>query len=202
MGVGIQPVTEEVAPTYGLKEARGALISSIKPGSPAEKAGLQPEDVVLSVDGRPIQDSGDLSRYIASKAPGVTVKLELLRGKDRRSIDVTLGTFPDDPGQDASQPEDNRSRLGMTLRDLAPSMAERLELPRGSKGVLVMDVEAGEAAEQAGLGRGDVIVSVNGQPVDGVGAFERAVDQARSEGRVRLRVLRQGEYFVVVLRLK
>jgi serine protease Do len=202
LGVTIGPMTEDLAATYGLKEARGAVVGSVTSGSPAEKAGLQPEDVVLTIDGRPIQDSGDLSRYIASKPPGSTVRLEFIRGKDRRNADVTLGTFPDEPSQAAGQSEDNRSRLGMTLRDLAPSMAERLELPRGSKGVVVMDVEAGEAAEQAGLGRGDVIVSVNGQPVDGVSAFERVVDQARSDGRVRLRVLRQGEYFVVVLKLK
>jgi serine protease Do len=201
MGVRIQAVTEDLAGTYGLKDARGAYVSSIEPGSPAEKAGLQPEDVVLSVDGRAIQDSGDLSRYVAGKPPGATVKLELLRGKERRTIDVTLGTFPDEPSRSAGQNEENRTQLGMTLRELSPSMAERLDLPRGSRGVVIMDVEAGEAAEQAGLARGDVIVSVNGQPIDGVAAFERVVGQARSEGRVRLRVLRQGEYFVVVLKV-
>ena len=67
------------------------------PGSPAEKAGLQPEDVILVADGRAIEGNGDLSRYIASKAPGAVVKIELQRGKERRSVSVTLGTFPDAP---------------------------------------------------------------------------------------------------------
>jgi S1-C subfamily serine protease len=90
----------------------------------------------------------------------------------------------------------------MALRDLTPQAAERLNLPRGIQGVVVMSVEAGEAAEDAGLQRGDVIVSVNGQAVDGVNAFERAVDEARSDGRVRLRVRRDEGYFVIVLRVK
>ena len=202
MGVQIRSMSEDLAATYGLKDAKGAVVTSVQGDSPAEKAGLQPEDAVLSVDGHAIQDNGDLSRYIASKNPGTAVRLELLRGKERRSVNVTLGTFRDEPNQASSQAGDNRSKLGMTLRDLSPSMAERLELPRGTRGIVVMDVEAGEAAEDAGLARGDVILSVNGQGVDGVAAFERAVEQARADGRARLRVLRQGDYLVVVLRLK
>ncbi len=202
MGVQINSMTEDLAATYGLKDAKGAVIGSVTSGSPAEKAGLLPEDVVLTADGHTIRDNGDLSRYIAGKAPGTTVKLETLRGKERRAASVTLGTFPDESGESASQAGDNRSKLGMTLRDLSPAMAERMDLPRGTRGALVLDVEAGEAAEDAGLARGDVIVSVNGQPVEGVAEFERAVDQARTDGRVRLRVRRQGDYLVVVLRLK
>jgi serine protease Do len=90
----------------------------------------------------------------------------------------------------------------MTLRNLTPDMAERLELPRGSKGVLVTAVEAGEAAEEAGLSRGDVIVSVNGAAVGAVADFEREIDRARPDGVARLRVRRQGGYSFLVLKLK
>jgi serine protease Do len=201
MGVSIQPVTEALAQTYGLSTPDGALISQVTPGSPADKAGLQPEDVVLSADGRKIENNGDLSRYIASKPPNSTVKLEVQHGKERKTVNVTLGTFPDEPSERAAESGSGTSKLGMTLRDLTPQMAERLDLPRGTRGVVVMDVEAGEAAEEAGLQRGDVIVTVNGQPVDGVPGFERAVEQARSEGRVRLRFRRGDQYFVVVLKV-
>jgi serine protease Do len=169
--------------------------------SPAEKAGVQPEDVVLSVDGRTIENNGDLSRYVASKAPGTTVKLEVLRGKSRQNLSVTLGTFPDQP-EEASAGGADANKLGMTLRDLTPQMAERLDMPRGSRGVVVVDVEAGEAADDAQLARGDVIVSVNGQAVDGVSDFERLIEAARPDGRARLRFRREGNYFVAVLRLK
>jgi serine protease Do len=205
MGVNIIAVSEDLAGTYGLSEAKGAYVSAVTAASPAEKAGLQPEDVILSADGRAIQDNSDLSRYVASKAPGTTVKLEILRGKERKAVPVTLGTFPDETAE-SSPDASGRASLGMTLRDLTPAIAERMELPRGTRGALVMDVEAGEAAEDAGLTRGDVIVSVNGQAVDSVDAFDRAIEAARPAVRARLRVYNAqaggGGYRVVVLRLK
>jgi serine protease Do len=201
MGVNIQAVSEDLAATYGLTEGKGAYVSAVTAGSPAEKAGLQPEDVVLSVDGRTIENNGDLSRYVASKQPGTTVRLEVQRGKSKQDVSVTLGTFPDQPADSAAGAPDT-TKLGMTLRDLTPQMAERLELPRGSGGVVVVDVEAGEAADDAGLARGDVIVSVNGQAIDGVSDFERQVEAARRDGRARLRFRRDGNYYVAVLRLK
>jgi len=197
-------VSEELGRTYGLSEARGAYVSQVTSGSPAEKAGVQPEDVILSADGRAIQDNSDLSRYISSKSPGTTVKLDVLRGKDRRAVSVTLGTFPDETAENAEE-QGGRASLGMTLHDLNPSVSERLELPRSVRGVVVTEVEPGDAAEDAGLVPRDVIVSVNGQAVDGVDAFDRAIETARPSGRARLRVFNQqagGGYRVVVLRLK
>jgi serine protease Do len=115
---------------------------------------------------------------------------------------VWLGPFPDQATAAAGAEPDDATRLGMSLRDLTPQLAERLELPAGTRGVVVTDVEVGEVAEDAGLTRRDVIVSVNGQPVDGVASFSRAIDEARSDGRARLRVRRGDQFFVVVLRLK
>ncbi len=202
LGVTISAMTDDLAATYGLKEAKGAVVGAVSAGSPAEKAGLLPEDVVLTADGRAIEDNGDLSRYISGKTPGTVVKLELLRGKTHQNVSVTLGTFPDSASGEPANDESGRSRLGMALRNLSPEMVERLNLPRGLHGIVVTDVEAGEAAEDAGLQRGDVIVSVNGQAVESVEAFERAVDQARGDGRVRLRVRRDEGYFVAVLKVK
>jgi serine protease Do len=203
MGVTIGAMTEDLAATYGLSEAQGALVTTVNDGSPADKAGLEPEDAILRADGRVIRDNGDLSRYIASLAPGTSVKLELLRGKDRKSVTVTLGTFPDEE-QDEARAESGHASLGMTLRDLTPAVAERIGLPRETHGVVVVDVEAGEVAEDAGLIRGDVIVTVNGQPVASTSAFEEAIAAARPQGRARLRVYNaQVEgYRMVALRLQ
>ena len=90
----------------------------------------------------------------------------------------------------------------MSLRNLTPDTAERLELPRTTKGVVVSAVEAGEAAEEAGLARLDVILSVNGTAVGSVAEFEREIDRARPDGVARLRVRRQGGYSFLVLKLK
>jgi serine protease Do len=203
MGVTIGPLTEDLAPTYGLSDAKGALVNSVTPGSPADKAGLEPEDAILAANGREVEDNFDLSRRIAAMAPGATVKLDIVRGRERKSVTVTLGTFPDQAPDD-DDADAGRASLGMTLRDLTPAVAERVGLPRDTRGVVVVEVEAREVAEDAGLVRGDVIVTVNGQPVPDTDAFERAIAEARPAGRARLRVYNaQVEgYRMVALRLK
>jgi len=202
LGVQIQALSDDMARTYRMKDNKGALISDVTSDSPAEKAGLKADDVVTGVDGRAIEDNGDLSRYISSKSPGTTVNLRVLRGSAEQTIAVTLGTFPEETA-DVDEGAGRRGQLGMTLRNLTPDMADRLELPRGSKGVVVTAVEAGEAAEEAGLARGDVIVSVNGGAVGSVADFEREIDRARPDGVARLRVRRQaGGYSFLVLKLK
>jgi serine protease Do len=204
MGVHIQAVSPELAETYDLDEARGAIVSQVEPGSPADDAGIEPEDVILSADGIVIEDNSDLSRYVSSKAPGTEVELDVLRDGEHRTISITLGTFPDSSAEVVRQDTD-RPRLGMTVRDLTPALAERLDLPRDTRGVLITDVEPGEPAEEAspvGLRRGEVIVSVNGQTVESVDEFESAVAGFDSGDRVRLRVLNTQGYRVVVLRLK
>jgi serine protease Do len=201
LGVQIQALTEDMARTYRMKDNKGALISDVTTDSPAEKAGLKADDVVIGVDGRPVEDNGDLSRYVASKAPGTTVNLRVLRAGGEQTIAVLLGTFPDETA-DAESDSAKHGQLGMSLRNLTPDTAERLELPRTTKGVVVSSVEAGEAAEEAGLARLDVILSVNGTAVGTVAEFEREIDRARPDGVARLRVRRQGGYSFLVLKLK
>ena len=107
--------------------------------------------MVVSADGREIVDNGDLSRYVASQAPGQDREARAsCADGEPKTISVTLGTFPDDPTESRRTSEEESNKLGMTLRDLTPEMAERLDLPRGTRGVVVMDVEAGEAAEHGG----------------------------------------------------
>jgi serine protease Do len=201
LGVAIIPLTEDMAKTFKMKDNKGAVISDVTTGSPAEKAGLRPEDVVISADGRVVEDSNGLSRYIASKAPASVVKLEVLREGAAKTLSVTLGTFPEEGDADKTDQE-GHAKLGMTLRNLTPDVAERLELPRTTKGAVVMDVEAGSAAEDAGLQRADVIVSVNGEPVVDVNGFGSQLDRARPEGLARLRVHRGNGHLFLLLKLR
>jgi serine protease Do len=202
LGVQIQAVDEATAKSFKMKEARGAVIAQLTDGSPAEKAGLKPEDVVLSVDDVLIQDQTDLSRYVAGKTPGTTVKLKILRGGDEKTVPVTLGTFPEETASATEENEEGGSaQLGMTLRNLTPDLAERLDLPRGVKGVVVWEVEPGTHAEDGGLRRGDLIVTVNGAVIEDVGAFEREIGKAKADGVARLRVRRGDGYTLVTLRL-
>jgi serine protease Do len=202
MGVQIQGLSEDMAKSLKMKEPKGAIVSDVTSPSPAEKAGLKPGDVVTAVDGHVVEDSNDLSRYIASKAPDSSVKLQVLRDGGEKAVTVTLGTFPEEGEQEAKDDSEGHAKLGMTLRNLSPDLAERLEVPRGTKGVVVMDVEGGTPAEDAGLQRGDVVVSVNGNPVTDVDGFESELEHARGEGLARLRVRRGTGHLFLVLKLR
>jgi serine protease Do len=203
MGVQIQRVNEDMARSLKMPEAKGAIISDVTDDSPADKGGLKPGDVVVGVDGRAVEDNNDLSGYIASRAPGTTVRLRVLRDGSERDISVTLGTFPEDTSDDdEDDEEEGGTQLGMTLRELTPDVARRLDLPASAKGVVVMDVQGGSVAEDAGLQRGDVIVSVNGETVGDPEDFKGAIDKARPDGVARLRVRRGGSHTFLVLRLR
>ena len=200
MGVQIWKVDEDLAKTFGMTKAKGALVTDVQSASPAEKAGIKPDDLILTVDGKEVVDNSFLSRYIASKTPGTTVKLGLLREGAEKTVSLTLETFPD-ADDERPDTEEKASSLGMKRQTLTPTLAEQLDLPRATKGVVVMETEAGEAADEAGLTRGDVIVSVNGVPAADVDAFDAEIEKARKSGLARLRVRRGDQYFLAVLKL-
>jgi serine protease Do len=129
------------------------------------------------------------------------VKLQVVRNGSDKAINVTLGTFPEEGVTEASNAGEPSEQLGMSLRNLTPDVAAQLELPRGTHGVVVTDVDGG-AAEQAGLRQGDVIVSVGGEAVNSVDAFRKEIDGAKKEGVARLRVRRGSSYFLAFLKLK
>jgi serine protease Do len=202
LGVQIQPVTEALARTYKLKEAKGALIADVTDGSPADKAGLKPDDVVIGVDGREVRDNSDLTSYIASRPPDSAVHLKILRNGVEKDVAVSLGTFPDETvARDESSDRGGRSHQGMSLQNLTPDTAAQLQLPRGFEGVVVTQVEGGSNAEDAGLQRGDVIVSVNGETVDDVGDVEKELAKAKQDGVARIRFRRGNQYTFTTLRL-
>jgi serine protease Do len=201
LGVSIGDMNEPLAQTYGFKEPRGAVVGQLTPGSPAEKAGIQPEDVILAVDDKEIHESSDLVSYVSSRAPGTSVRLRVFRGGSEKTMSVTLGTFPEEQDREARATAGG-AKLGMTYRDLTPRDADQLQLPRGSKGVVVTQVEAGEAAEEANLQPRDVILSVNSQAVSTADEFEKAIDKARPSKRARLRCERGANAFVTVIKLE
>ena len=202
LGVNIQALNDDAAKTFGLKEGRGAIVLDVTPGSPAEKAGIKPDDVIVGVDGRSMRDNSEISGYIAARAPGTMVRLQVFRDRSEKSISVTLGMFPDQDTETEASAE-GRAQLGMTLQNLTPELSARLELPRGTRGVVVTNVEAGGAAENATppLQRGDVIVSVNGSAVASVDEFEAEIERAGKGGLARLRLRRGDNHTISVLRI-
>lgn len=181
LGVLIQGVDKELAQNFGLSEPHGALVSRIEPDSAAEKAGLQPGDIITAVDGVRIADSSDLPRIIGEKRPGTEVRLELWR--DRKSLQVKATLDELLTGGDGNPPSSAESEdasktdieaLGLRGRDLPPAEASKLGL---GGGVLVEQVSSGAAA-QAGLRPGDVIVALNNYPATSVNELRSLVEAA------------------------
>jgi serine protease Do len=200
LGVQIQAIDEDLAKSLKMDEARGAIVSEVTDGGPAQKAGLQPGDVILSVNGQTVQDSADLSHRIATLAPDSKVDLDVRRDDgSEKTLHATLGTFPEDT-EVAGEAGESHGYLGIAVRDLTPDLAQALGLPPDSQGAVVMGVEPGGRADAAGLRERDVIVSVDGQPVTGAASLQAAVEKARSAEVMRLRVRRGNGYLFLVVR--
>lgn len=175
LGVTIQGVSAELAESFGLEKAMGALVSSVEPGSPADKAEIRPGDVVIGVDGVEVADSADLPRIIGEKRPGTRVRLQLWRDGRKREVSAVLGEMGGETlaGSERAGSERASGRLGLAARPLNAQEASQL----GVAGGLMVEQVTGPAA-RAGLQRGDVILALNNQPVRTVEDFRKLVAAA------------------------
>jgi serine protease Do len=187
LGVVLQPLTPELAASFGAEGKKGVLVSEVTPDSPAAKAGLKSGDVVLEVDGRKVANPGDVARAVGLASPGRTARLTLWRDKAQTSMNVVLGEAPG---------EARASRLGFEVRPVTADVARELGR-RSTEGVLVTRVEDDSAAAEAGIRRGDVIVEVNRQPVKGLADFEKATRDIKKGERLTVR-LERGEVALYV----
>ncbi|MBO9621435.1 MAG: Do family serine endopeptidase [Sphingomonas sp.] len=197
LGVGIQPLTADIASALGLPKDRGELIARVEPGQPAERAGIKQGDVIVSVNGQEVTPDQTLSFLAANIAPGTRVPVELIRDGRRQTVQVTVGTRPpeeqlagfdpnDDsgvPGSDDQQATPGAASLGIAVTPLTPQIARSLGLGADVKGVVVLGTDPNSDAAGKGIQRGDVIVSVNRTPVATSADITRLVAEARRAGR-------------------
>jgi S1-C subfamily serine protease len=158
LGVSIQPLTPELARSFGSKDAKGVLINEVMTDSPAAKAGLKPGDILLEFDGRPLDGPGDLQRAVGLFSPDRSAKVKIWRDQGEKTLEIKVGQAPDER-QAQQQPQSgggrSRSMLGLEVRPVTPEIARQLNL-RTTEGVIVVRVEDGSAAAEAGVQRGDV----------------------------------------------
>ena len=173
LGVTVQEMSQPLASSFGMKTATGALVSSIEKDSPAERAGLKAGDVVLKLDGKPIEHSGEFARRIAEMKPGTRSTLALWRDGGAKEVAITVGEAQDPQVAEASGTTEAPGKLGVAVRPL--TSAERKET--GGKDGLVVESVSGAAA-RAGIRRGDVILAVNGTAVTNVGELRSLVDKS------------------------
>jgi len=177
LGVYIQSVTPDLASSFGLDTPRGALVAQIDPKSAAARAGLKSGDIVLKIDGKEVKESEEMPRLIGDKQPGSKIALEIWRDGKSREITAVLD---DDPGataesRSAKNPDarGKANKLGLRLRALTPPEASQLGIKNG----VLVETASGLAA-RAGLRRGDVILSLNNQPVTSPAQFVQLIDKA------------------------
>ncbi|MBS1139327.1 MAG: Peptidase Do [Proteobacteria bacterium] len=163
LGISIQEVNQSLADTFGLSKPAGALVASVEKGSPAAKGGLEPGDVILGIDGKTIDAAGELPAAVATKMPGETARLQIWRKGETRNIDVKIGSFGEEKVAAGEAPSADKGRLGVAVRPLTPEEQRQAEV----KGGLLVE-QSGGAAGRAGIRPGDIIVSVNGQPIGNV----------------------------------
>ena len=179
LGVEIQPVTPEIAESLGLKDDKGALVSSAQDASPAQKAGVTAGDVITAVDGKDVASPKELARIIGGVAPGKAVEITLWRNGKSEVVKVDLGELPGAEKQAALGDEDKAPAQTDTLADLGLTVTPADD----GKGLVVTDVDPGSDAAERGIEAGDVITSVNSIEVSGAQDVAKAMEDAAKAGR-------------------
>ena len=190
----------EALSEFGMKERRGALVSTVARGRPAAQAGIEPGDIILEFNGKAVKNRDELVATVVATRPGLTVPVKILRDKQEKTLSLTVGELDlEDEGsrvaeqRTAAEPDEEPSQgFGITLTALTPETAKRLRAT-DAQGVLVSDVEQGSPAFRAGIARGDIITRVNRQPVRTPQEASRALGQVSSGGTAFLLVLRGGQ---------
>ncbi len=197
LGVETQPVTASIAPGLGLPaDAKGALVAAVSPDSPASRAGLQPGDVLQTVNGTTVRTPHELATMVAEAKPGDTAQIGLVRDGKPTSLDVKLTALLDDrqTADAAGEQAPAQGRIGIALAPLSPELRDQLELGAQQKGVVVAGVQPGSPAAAAGLRQGDLLVGVGAKAVTEPGEAVTAIRAATKDGKdVALRIMRDGQ---------
>jgi serine protease Do len=195
MGVTLESVTPELAPQFGLKDAKGALVGDLTPGAPGAKAGLKSGDVITAIDGKKVQGSDDLTMSVIAHQPGDTVTLDVMRDSKPMTVKVTLAQRPGGVDWDKNGPkgadndganggdndnDQNTTVRGMTVAQLTADVAQQVGISPATKGVVVTNVDADSPAADS-VGKGSVIVAVDRHPVATIEEFKAQMAAAKDK---------------------
>lgn len=204
IGVTIQELTPELAQQFGLKTSEGALISDVAKGSPAQKAGIQRGDIIIEFDGKRVTDVGVLRNMVAQSRVGEEVAVKLLRQDKELAASVAITELPSEGTEAAAEtpqkPESEENVLsGIAAVDLNRAIAKQLGVDKDEKGVVIVKVEPGSPADEAGIRKGDIIQEIDRQRIGGLNDFNRVISKIKPSDSVLLFINRNGKKFYIAL---
>ncbi len=200
IGVQVQNVTPELAKSFGLPEPKGALVAEVYQDSPAEKAGIHRGDIIIEFNGHSIHEMNDLPRLVADTAPGAKASVKVLREGKPKDLTLTITELQEEKqaAQAKEEGAGEEAPLGMVVKNIDPNLAKRFRL-RDTKGALVVGVEQGSVAADAGIRPGDLLLEVDGQVINTAKDFMTATSKLKKESTVRFLIKRQGRTLYLTL---
>jgi S1-C subfamily serine protease len=188
LGAHLQAVTPELSKAFDLKRPAGAVVTSIEANSPAARAGLKVGDVIVSVDGQPVDDPSAFNYRFATRGLGGHADVGVMRSGRESKVSVALATAPDQP-RDEIVIRSRSPFLGAKVANLSPALSDELQLNTNAEGVVIVDVGDGSVAQNFGFQRGDIVVSVNNHKIAKTRDLERV---ARAGGRLWRVIIQRG----------
>ena len=201
LGVMIQQVTPDLAQNFGLDRPIGALVGQVVADSPAEKAGLKAGDVIIEYNGKEVSQMSMLPAMVANTNVGEKAKLVLIRDGKKQNITVEIGKLEDEEPVVAGTETGTSKKLGITVQELTPKLAESLGMEE-TQGLIITDINAGSAAAEAGIQRGDIILEINREKVESVAQYKKALQAAQEKKTILLLIKRDQHTRFVVVDLK
>ncbi|HIJ57143.1 MAG TPA: Do family serine endopeptidase [Deltaproteobacteria bacterium] len=196
LGVGIQDITKEIADYYGLKDGKGVLVQQVFPGDPADKAGINSKDIILEVNGKPVETSRELTRVIAGINVGETVSIKVLREGQEKDFHVEIAKREDKKLYSQQSQKDYGDELGIRVQDLTPEIARQFNIPEAT-GVIVSDLKPDGKSAAAGVMVGDIIKEVNRTSVKTTNEFIETIGKVSQGDPIKLFIRRINVGFLV-----
>jgi len=200
LGVGIQDLTQDLAKSFGVKSAKGALVGNVAEDSPAERAGLKQGDVIVAYQGKPIEDPGALQRDVTRTAVGTKALLKIIRDGHEQEVTVTIGEQSEAAKVASTDPSMENALAGMEVQNLDRQLARELGLSGKVQGVVVVNVEPDSQADRAGLAQGDVIQQINRHPIKSVKDYEKIATSLKKDQQALLLINRRGASLFITVK--
>jgi serine protease Do len=204
LGVLIQGISQELQNKLGLKDNKGALVGDVTAGGPADKAGIETGDVIVSFDGKPITETDELPMMVAATPVGKKTKIEILRKGEKKTLDIKVGELKEDEDKTSvtkGGSENDQGQLGFNAGDITPEMVQQFNLTEKT-GVIILEVDNGSSAEEAGLQAGDIVVEIDREKITNMIQFNKKIKVYRAGDTILFLIKREGSSMFLTLKVE